>query len=315
MVQLTVGRAHAYRLFGLNLASELELPELTPTEPFGVPDAEILLGQIPNSAAASVSPRHANGEAIFSVQDVASYAVRDGRRIAVDPAKGADARNVRLYLLGSAMGLLLHQRGVLPLHANAVEIDGQAFAFMGPSGAGKSTLAASFHDRGLRIVADDVCAIHFDDASRPWVSHGLPRLRLWRSALEATGRDNAQYQRSYAGDDQWDKFDVPLLPKGRTDELLPLSAVYSLSSADEFAIVELNGIAATDAIFANTYRGQYIDGAVQARNHWESSLKLISATPIFSVSRLWGFDRFDEQAGLIIDHARGIASRTIRRAG
>ena len=83
--------------------------------------------------------------------------------IVAEPRQGVPDSNVRLFLLGSAMGALLHQRGLLPLHTNAVEVGGRAFAFMGKSGAGKSTLAAWFHDRGFRIVADDVCVVGFDD--------------------------------------------------------------------------------------------------------------------------------------------------------
>ena len=63
------------------------------------------------------------------------------------------------------MGAALHQRGILPLHANAVEIDHRAVAFMGASGAGKSTLAAWFHDQGYPILADDVCVIRADDGA------------------------------------------------------------------------------------------------------------------------------------------------------
>jgi hypothetical protein len=313
---VTVANRYSYRLFGLNLVSELELPELGAGPSMDSPDAEICLGTLPAAIAPlSESPTPMDGGAAFEVPDIARYAVLGGRRIVVDSADGANARNVRLYLLGSAMGLLLHQRGVLPLHANAVEIDGQAFAFMGPSGAGKSTLAAWFHDRGLRIVADDVCAVHFDAHSRPWVSQGLPRLRLWKSALEATGRSGEQFERSYAGDERWDKFDVPLAQSDCDGEALPLAGVYALSSADDFSIEALDGVAAAEAIFANTYRGHYIDGAEQARNHWQSSLKLISATPIFSAARLWGFEEFDGQATRILDHARHLAGQTLRQAG
>ncbi|MEG8053162.1 hypothetical protein QP185_07710 [Sphingomonas aerolata] len=52
------------------------------------------------------------------------------------------------YLLGTALGALLHQRALLPLHCNAIVHDGKAFLFCGDSGAGKSTLAAVFEARG-----------------------------------------------------------------------------------------------------------------------------------------------------------------------
>lgn len=312
MVGLSVARPFNYHLFGLELASDLELPELAPRPPSGKPDAEIVLDQIAEIGSDNSLPRSIDGRASFSVPGVARYAVVGGRKLLVDPARGAELRNVRLYLLGSAMGLLLHQRGILPLHANAVEIDGRAFAFMAPSGGGKSTLAAWFHDRGYRVIADDVCAIHFDARRKPWVSHGLPRLRLWRSALDATGRCDKQYQRSYAGDDEWDKFDVPLAQEPGPVGMLPLAAVYLLESGSEFSIDSINGVAATEAIFANTYRGQYLHGPEQTRNHWEASLALIAATPVFTAARQWGFEQFDEQADGIIRHALDIARRLLK---
>jgi hypothetical protein len=175
MLAMSAVTPYSYRLFGFRLASDLEFPELPTAEGPGRADAEIRVGRLPPASAGGSLPVPTAEGAQFSIPDVARYAVLDGRRITVDPADGADPKNVRLYLLGSAMGLLLHQRGVLPLHANAVEIEGRAFAFMGPSGAGKSTLAAWFHDQGYRVVADDVCAVQFDGRSRPTVSQGLPR--------------------------------------------------------------------------------------------------------------------------------------------
>ena len=123
------------------------------------------------------------GGALLVVDKTARYFVADGSRIVVQPEEGASSRNVRLFLLGSAFGLLLHQRGLLPLHANAVEIDGRAVAFAGGPGAGKSTLAAWFSDRGFALIADDVAVIDFEGKT-PIIQPGLPRLRLWERAIE-----------------------------------------------------------------------------------------------------------------------------------
>jgi hypothetical protein len=83
-----------------------------------------------------------------------------------------------------------------------------------------------------------------------------------------------------------------------------LAAIYLLEQGEQFKAARLQGVRATDALYANTYRGQFLDGTQQARNHWEVCLKLIETTPIFLVSRRWGFDEYDDQAGRLLDQVR-----------
>ena len=100
-----------YRLFGLHVLSDLPLPELAPVDPAEEPDVRIILG-----AAAEATGT------LLEIADIAQFQVEGGREIRVEPLPGVSERNIRLFLLGSAMGMLLHQRGLLPLHANAIEI-------------------------------------------------------------------------------------------------------------------------------------------------------------------------------------------------
>jgi hypothetical protein len=143
------GPAYRYAVFGLSIASPFPLPELIEAPAVGAADVEIALGE---PAAASEEGREgffstASG-GLLDVNKVARYRIDDGRRITVEPYPTGSERHIRLYLLGSALGALLHQRRLLPLHANAMDFGGRAVAFMGASGAGKSTMAAWFHDRG-----------------------------------------------------------------------------------------------------------------------------------------------------------------------
>lgn len=292
----------SYRLFGLSIASELALPELPETEAAGAPDVVIVHREI---AVAGQSPGviALDEGVLLTIEDVARYWVRDGSRIDVEPVADCDPRNVRLFLLGSAFGMLLHQRGLLPLHANAIEINGKAVAFMGESGAGKSTLAAWFHDRGFPILADDVCVVS-PSSDGATVSPGLPRLRLWLEALEQSGRDQRGLQRSYAGDTPYEKFDVPLdLISGSETRL---AAVYLLERGAKSHIDRLFGSAAAEAIFANTYRGAFVGAAQRHAMHWSACINLLQTTPIFEARRLWGFDQFETEAEQILEHAKSV---------
>jgi hypothetical protein len=99
---------------------------------------------------------------------VGRFLIKGGHEITFDLDAGADERDAVVYVLGSAFGILLHQRGHLVLHASAIAVGSGAVIFCGPSGAGKSTLAAALLRQGYPFIADDVCHIGFDGA-RPIV--------------------------------------------------------------------------------------------------------------------------------------------------
>ena len=293
-----VARAFDYEVFGLRVRSEVALPELFPAEGEREPDVCIAAGTVPQRPGWV----H-DGALVLEVRGVARYRIERGAKITFEPEPGVPDRNVRLYLMGSAFGALLHQRGLLPLHANAVEIDGRAVAFIGESGSGKSTLAAWFHDRGYKVIADDVCVIDFDDDGVPFACPGLPRLRLWDKALAQSGRDARTYERSYVdAAEPLEKFDVPIDRSAVAHSSVRLAAVYQLRRGDEFAITDLEGVDAANALFANTYRGAFVPRVKGQQAHWESAIKLLRAVPVLSFVRRWNLAELDEQCRRLVEH-------------
>ena len=297
-----------YSLFGMRIRSRLELPELLPAQGEGEPDVEIEIGEIPSiEEADSVTP--VEGRLLFNVPEVARYLIERGCTIRVAPEPGAPQRNIRLYLLGSAFGALLHQRGFLPLHANAVEIEGRAFAFMGASGAGKSTLAAWFHDNGFHVIADDVCAVCIDEDGGAVAHPGLPRLRLWSDAIRFMGRYPGNYQRSYVGpgEELEEKFDVPIDAQKRIGAELPLAAIYLLERGEQFRVEQVQGLAAAETIFENTYRGYFLQAAGERKSHWHLAVRLVQTTCVFRVVREWSLPKLADQSAALVAHANGLA--------
>jgi hypothetical protein len=293
-----------YSVFGLRVRSEIELPELLPTDGGQAPDVTIRTGEV--DPAHDVPGLHEDGTAlVFVVANVGRYRILGGTEILVDALPDAAERNVRLFLLGSVFGALLHQRASVPLHANAVEIAGKAVAFMGPSGAGKSTLAAWFHDHSVKVLADDVCAIRFEHG-RAHVVPGLPRLRLWDDALKASGRRESEFQRSVEGYDDYKKFDVPLIERDPVGDSLPIGAIYLLERGDRFDIAPLPGVDAVEALFEHTYRGAFVSQARTEQAHWRGCVQLARSVPIYRITRKWGLDLLQTQASLVWDHARAV---------
>ncbi len=116
----------------------------------------------------------ADGQFLLRVADVAAYYVTNGGQIVVQPDGKESGHLSRLYLLGTAMGVLLMQRGMVPMHGSTVDINGGGVVFTGVSGAGKSTMAAGLRRLGHSLLADDVSAITCDRNGVYWLQPGYP---------------------------------------------------------------------------------------------------------------------------------------------
>ncbi|HEY6816882.1 MAG TPA: hypothetical protein VI168_15205 [Croceibacterium sp.] len=295
-----------YSCFDFCLRSEISLNELSPApEPASRPLVEVRLGPVPEVLPGAQRPYggiQAAGDAVLlTVRDTARYLVRGGREILVDPFPHAAERNVRLFLLGSALGILVHQRGLLPLHANAVVAGGGAYAFAGHSGAGKSTLAAHFARRGYEVLCDDVCVVGFDEAGVPLAWPGLPRLKLWADAAAAFGHDSASLDRAVEG---LDKYHVPLAPTGE-QRPVPLRRLYLLArtaGGEAPTIRRVTGQQAMTAVMQQTYRNQYLGPMGLAADHFRLCAALLARIEVYEARRDWGYEVFAREAELLESH-------------
>ena len=174
-----------YAAYGLTLESQIPL-SFPPATAGGPADVTIRIGRVADTPAAPVGGRPWSADADtfrLEVDGVARYLVKSGHDIAVEPTAGTEA-DVRVFLLGSVLGACLQQRGILTLHASAVETARGAVLFAGPSGAGKSTLAAALVDRGFRMLSDDVTGVVLDAGRQPVALPAAPAVRLWPDMLE-----------------------------------------------------------------------------------------------------------------------------------
>jgi hypothetical protein len=127
----------------------------------------------------------ANGTTLIEIAAVGRFLLRGGREITVEAAPSAAPIEIETLLMGPVAGVLLHQRGIFPLHASCVEFGGVAIAIAGSSGRGKSTLAAALLRRGATLLSDDICALRLPEGQPAVALQGGTAISLWPDARAA----------------------------------------------------------------------------------------------------------------------------------
>jgi hypothetical protein len=289
----------------LRIASDLELPELHS----GSGAADVRIRYHPSAAPSLAAPDEwlqvTPGRVSLRLEDI-QFTIENGQSILIETSPHTSPQDIRVWLLGSVMAALLHQRGYLPLHANVVALaDGiSAAAFAGNSGAGKSTLAAWFDSHGHRVLTDDLCAIHLGTNGRPTVFEGIPRVKLWSDTLDMLGRATERFEK-VASD--LDKFHVPTSYSGDrgSPEPLSLERIYLLGGrGPTLEITPVSGATAAQGILANAFRWELGQKIRPARAQFDQCLAVARHARVFRIERRWGFDRFNQDCAGIERHLR-----------
>ncbi len=279
---------HSYRVAGLGVASEIDLPGLIVPAPSGQPpDVTIRLGPVPSGldGAGVVRPTYeiAGDRFLFRIRGVARFLLRAGREMTVEPEAGTPLADIAIFITGTVFGILLHQRGQAVLHASAVRVGNHAVLFCGSSGAGKSTMAAVLGQGGYAALADDVCAIARDASGRPLAQADGRRLKLWTEAVDKLGLGG---RRGAAVRDRLEKYYVE--PPESTDEALPLGAVYVLRETRpplRDGIERLNIVDATVQIRRNAYRPRLVQALGQGTDYFRLAALIADKAGVFVLRR------------------------------
>ena len=98
-----------YKLYGLTICSELELPELTPVQNI---KADVIIGfgkvpeHLPEVRGSGILFEAALNDFLFKFEGIGRYRVQYGKRITIQPEREALPAEIRLVLLGSSIGVI-----------------------------------------------------------------------------------------------------------------------------------------------------------------------------------------------------------------
>jgi len=224
------------------------------------------------------------GAVLVSVPGMGRFWVHDGKEIVVAPDPQAGDDDLRLVLSGMAITVLLHQRGLLALHASAVATPGGSIVFAGAVGAGKSMLATACCRQGYPILTDDICVIApaADDGALR-VRPGHAHVRLWPEALSHFQIAPASLPRVHPLRDKrvWPAEEA-FFPEPR-----PLRSIYVVSGDPRpiSTVVPLSGADKITALTAHVCRSYFLVGSEARARHFARLAAVAQQTPIFRLER------------------------------
>jgi len=228
------------------------------------------------------------GESVFMAwPEVGVFRVQaDG--IVVDPIPSVDVKLTSAFLAGAALGVLLHLRGFLTLHASAVQLGGVAIALMGPKMMGKSTTASAFCAHGASLVTDDVLVV---DPSTLVVHPGGRFCKLGPNAADAVATESAEklplvYEQTRKR--YWE-------PGSTHTGDLPLARVYLLdyTEGDQLEIEPVSKRDATIALIRDAYALRFLGRHTDGGKHLQACAQIARRTPVRRLRRVPGLEHLD----------------------
>lgn len=190
-------------------------------------------------------------------------------------------RLIEAHLFGAVLSALIHRHGLLALHANAFQINGQVGLLCGPPSVGKSTLAAALYQLGAGHVADDLTCIE--------VRHQVAMAHQGVSSV-ALAPDMLDYfavpmelRRTIHADinKTWWHNETATAPSNAA----PVKHIYLIERSQErvATMQPLQGVAAFHAVKQQLFRAQFVC-ATQAAITVKSLMQLVSQCSVWQVA-------------------------------
>jgi hypothetical protein len=230
------------------------------------------------------------GGYIGRMTGIADFAIsEDLKRVIVHPVTGGRTNVIPIALPGTVVAFLLSMGGQCVLHGSAVDIGGEALAFVGVSGQGKSTMAAMFCAAGTALVTDDVLPLEFDPAGPGPGSVSCRRagneIRLREKAASLADRFGSAAGVRVTEDDR-----RAVAPSTSKLALLPMRAIVLPRPDRDHDTVSVRRLGTGEAALA-LGRCQRIEGwrePADLRRQFEDTVRVAESVPVFEVAVPWG---------------------------
>lgn len=290
---------YSYHVYGLNLRSEIRLPEVdVPAQ--GRTDVEIYRGAVRNKPTADDSASwgcyHATSRtANLYYPQIGFFEITDGRHIVVEARQRVRLTYLRHVILTIALSIALDQRDHLTFHASAVNVNGRVVAFLGGKQSGKTAIAAAFFLQNYPLVTDNALVLQSDRVTT--VLPGYARLKLRPDTLAEMPDLNGALMENYTGNHKLMQAD-----EGFTASPLSLDYLFVLDWGAEPGIEPLSLRQSFVRLIQYSYALRFLGKAGATAKHFTRINQLVHAVPVSVLRRPRDSARLSKIVDVVVSH-------------
>ncbi|NSB16570.1 hypothetical protein [Clostridium beijerinckii] len=272
-----------YEVYGLKIKSDIELPELTQSNGLDY-EINICIGNTPIDVLKSIEQGRNlyldYKEIWFNIKSVGTYLIYDGNTIVIDKYINSDIEDVKAYLLGSALGLILFQRNTLAIHGGTVVINNRTLTIVGDSGTGKSTLTTALRLHKHLFMADDVSVI----SDNLMINSSYPQQKLCKDTMLKLGYKLSEFKRI---DDDREKYKIPVVREEFISEPVKMGAIceIKIGNNEKIEIEEIKGKEKLITLINNIYRIELIKKRGIQPEYFKKCLKIAQSIKFYRMYR------------------------------
>lgn len=296
-------KKYLYNVYGLNVESEIMIPELTILDPIDKDniDVKIIFDFMNEDINQKIDRKEIAGynsdEVWFHIDNVGTYLIQNGDTVTIELCENPDLNILKVYILGSVLGIILLQRNTVAIHGGSIVINNKGCIFTGDKGAGKSTLTTALRQRGYDFVSDDVGAIELSDI--PMINPGFGYQKLCEDAMIKLGYDSSKFTPFRS--DMNIKYIVPALDNF-VKEKVPFKALFEIEQGDtqKVEVVEVTGNEKLQKIIKNVFRIEVLmySGGVPA-DYFKKCIEIAKHIKFYKITRPKNQFTINEQIEII----------------
>ena len=284
---------YTYQLFHLKVASAFEI--------VGMPETNFEEEVDVTIRAATITPPEkdlpktlykpasvANQELYYlEIEDIAKFQINGKEEVLIDIAENSTEKDAMAFFFDTILTVLLLKHEQFVFHASAVKVGDSAVLICAPAGGGKSTLATIMLNRGMELIEDDRCLVHWDEATQQlMIQNYLPFMDLWRDLTKAAEK-NGQLKQLYQIRKNIQKFryDASSIT---IKEAVPVNKLLLISmdnQEDKIEQEQIKGIAKVRVTKNFTHLDHLIPIISNSSKHFQYLAKMVTKVPVYRVSR------------------------------